>query len=442
MKEVEEVLPDRLVVVVGDVVVGFYFQDCLRAEEVDLLAPERELRVRRDPALLDPAHDAAGAHEELAGGLLLIEIVAVFLFKCLRIDLHDPLDALDESVDLHHIADPVIAPQDAPERHVKAVLKDRVHGKRLHRRPVLVHHIDYEYVLLRARPPKPAPDLLEVEHLRHRGARHDEDPELRVVPALRDHVAGAKEPDLLLAKCRNHRVRILPGPGVGRRADPRGAEDLLHLPRMPHIHAEYNPLKPPLSPLGEVLREDICDEFISRIHPEVLFEVCIYVIPAVKPHLRKVEVGLDPVDARLGDDLLLHGLAERKPRPVRPENGFKPLLIRPVVGRGEPDHEIRGEVLDDAAHAVRHRVVRLVDHDVRKMLRRIPREIYREVRICADLDPAGEGPEGSRAARLPVGGDGARRRGDERPRLRVRREVRLEVFEGDLRLPARGGEHR
>ena len=110
LEEVEEVLPDRLVIVVGDVVVGFYFQDCLRAEEVNLLAPERELRVRRDPALFDPAHDAAGAHEELAGGLLLIEIVAVFLRKCLRIDLHDPLNTLDEAVDLDHVADVIISP--------------------------------------------------------------------------------------------------------------------------------------------------------------------------------------------------------------------------------------------------------------------------------------------------------------------------------------------
>ena len=156
---------------------------------------------------------------------------------------------------------------------------------------------------------------------------------------------------------------------------------------MADIHAKYNPLPLPRGPLGEILLKDVRDEFISRFHPDVLFEVCIYVIPAVEPHLSEVEVGLDPVDICLGNDLLLHRLSEREVRPVRPENGFKPLLVRPVVRRGEPDHEVRGQVPDDALHPVRDRVVRLVDHHIGKMIRRIPRVIDRHPGVRADFDP-------------------------------------------------------
>ena len=264
LEEGEEVVADGLVVVHGNLQALTRGRHVLGAEEVHRPAAEGERDGRRDAPLPDPRVDCARVHEEVPRHLLDAEVAVVLLGEGVDVHGDHALHALADAVDLHQLPGLVVALQDAAERHVVRVLEDGVQRAGHDHRAVLVHHVDDEDVLLGGCAPEPTAELLQVEHAAERGARHHEDAELGVVPALGDHLAATEEADPAGAEVAHDPPKVARLAADRPRGDAGGVEKALHLLGMAHVDAEDHALAPADGTLREVAPQHVHDEVVAR----------------------------------------------------------------------------------------------------------------------------------------------------------------------------------
>ncbi len=442
LEEGEEVVADGLVVVHGDLQALPYGRHVPGAEEVHRPAAEGERHARLDAPAPDPAVDRARVHEEVPRHLLDAEPALVPLRE--RGDLHgdDALHALADAVDLHPLARLVVAAQHVAERHVVRVLEDGVQRTGPHHGPVLVHHVDDEHVALRARAPQATAELLQVEHAAERGAGHHEDPELRIIPALRYRLAAAEEADATRAEVLHDPLDVARLPADRLRGYAGAIEKTLHLPGMAHVHAKDDPLAPAGRSFREVAPQHVHYELVARGHADGLLQVGVDVLAPVDAHAAEVDVRLDAKGPRRGDDALLHRLGQREAHAIGAENLFEALLVRALVGGGEADEKVGVEVLDGPLEGGGHGVVCFVDDDVGEVVGRELRVVPTNPAVRAYANAFAQVGEGVEYSSAPVLDDGRAWRADKGLHGWFCLRETGKVFEHDVRLARAGGKNR
>ena len=211
---------------------------------------------------------------------------------------------------------------------------------------VFIYHINDEHIFLDGCPAQTSADLLKIQHLRQRWARHNEDSEFRIVPAFRDHIAGTEETYLMLLELLHNLLRMFCISTVILRRDTGGVQQACHLFGMRLVDTEDNSLTFSGISLREIVLQHIYDQFISGSDTHTLLQIRIHIIFSVKTDMAQINIRLDPVDIRPRHNSLLHCILQRKLCCIISEDFFQSLFIRTLIRRCQSYKEFRRIVLD------------------------------------------------------------------------------------------------